>query len=61
MRPHSAWTLGYLKSVSIKTALSFHPALPPQNSFINILHADTFEEDSPETTMVEVEVVSSAR
>ena len=50
MWPHSVRTLGYLKFVSIKTALSFHPALPPQNSFINILHADTVEEDSPETT-----------
>ena len=27
-----------LRSVSIKTALSFHPALPPQNSFVTILH-----------------------
>ena len=40
-----------LRSVSIKTALSFHPALPPQNFFIPILHADTFDEDSPETTV----------
>ena len=41
-----------LKSVLIKTALSFHPAWPPQNSLINILQADIFEEDSPETTGV---------
>ena len=32
-----------------KIALSFHPALPLQNSFIIILHADTFDEESPET------------
>ena len=40
-----------LRSVSIKIALSFHPALPPQNSFIIKLHADTFDEESPETTL----------
>ena len=40
-----------LASVSIKIALSFHPALPPQNSFINILHVDTFDEGSQETTL----------
>ena len=31
-----------LRSVLIKIALSFHPALPSQNSFIIKLHADTF-------------------
>ena len=40
----------HLRSVSIKIALSFHPSLPPQNSFINILHIDAFEDESPETT-----------
>ena len=40
-----------LRSVSIKIALSFHPALPPHNSFIIKLHADTFDEESPETTL----------
>ena len=39
-----------LRSVSKKIAQSFHPALPPQNSFINILHTNTIDEDSPETT-----------
>ena len=38
-------------SVSVKPALSFHPALPPQNSFIIKLHADSLEEESPETTL----------
>ena len=27
-----------------------HPAWPPQNSIINILHIDTFDEESPEMT-----------
>ena len=40
-----------MRSVSIKIALSFHPALPTQNSVINILLADTFDEESPETTV----------
>ena len=44
--------IGALASVSIKIALSFHPALPPQSSFINVLHADTFDEESPETSEV---------
>ena len=39
-----------MRSVSIKIALSFHPALPLQNSFINILLAYTFDEENPETT-----------
>ena len=47
MRPILIRTLA---SVSVKIALSFHPTLPPQNSFINILLANTFDEESPETT-----------
>ena len=39
-----------LRSVSIKIALSFHPALPLQNSFIFKLYTDAFDENSPETT-----------
>ena len=39
------------RSVLIKTAPSFHPALPPQNSFINIL-ADTFDKESPDTEQI---------
>ena len=31
-----------LRSVKIKIALSFYPALPPQNYFIFKLHTDTF-------------------
>ena len=38
------------RTVSIKIVLSFHPALPPQNSFIIKLHADSFEEENLETT-----------
>ena len=41
-----------LDSVLIKIDLSFHPALPPQNYFLTKLHANTFEEESPETTPV---------
>ena len=44
-------------SVSIKITLSFHLALPPQNSFIIKLHANSLEEESPETR-VTVEVVT---
>ena len=40
-----------LRSISIKIDLSFHPALPPQIAFIIKLHANTFEEESPETTL----------
>ena len=40
-----------LRSVSISIALSFHPGWPPQTSFINILHTNTFDEECPETTL----------
>ena len=38
-----------LRSVSVKIALSFHHALPLQNSFIIKLYINTFDEDSLET------------
>ena len=41
-----------LRSVLIKIALSFHPALPLHNSFIISLSTDTFDGDSPETAQV---------
>ena len=45
-----------MRSVSIKIALSFQPALPLQNSFINIRLADPFDGESAENVFLHNEI-----